>query len=190
MCTTIFALSIGPTSKLYVLALTPRLSGGTGELKRLQNRFLGKPLNGPHFSVSYIFDRLLKCLYFSDKDGNEVMEFFDFLKHDRDWDNMKRRAKYYESDIHFSMKNRDFDYVKFSLANGHLELRMRYPEKFLKNASKVALRETFPYNIIRVFNNESSNLRNIFGRPMFKFSCRDNYNLKCQHRVANKSQLT
>ena len=73
MCTTIFALSIGPTSKLYVLALTPRLSGGTGELKRLQNRFLGKPLNGPHFSVSYmIFDgiRTSKMKYF------DVKEFF------------------------------------------------------------------------------------------------------------------
>ena len=67
---------------------------------------------------------------------------------------------------------------------------MEYPENFLKNASRILTRETFPYNVINIFNLEPPYVRNSLGKKSFKYTLKDDINLRCQHRVTNNLGMT
>ena len=150
-------------------------------LNRLSEVFrTGKP--------DLLFDRVLRCLVFTDIDGRVQESFIDLIKDDRDWEHLKRKASFYEAGLPFYFKKDNYRHLKNAILANKYEIRMKYPDDFLRNASKVALRETFPYNCIQIFNKEPNHIRSLFGKKIFKYALKDETNLKCHHRITSKNQ--
>ena len=65
---------------------------------------------------------------------------------------------------------------------------MQYPDKYLNDISKIALKQTFPFNCIMHFNNEPAMIRDKIGENGFRTFFKWWANKKCQHRLKSATQ--
>ena len=72
---------------------------------------------------------------------------------------------------------------------GRFYLWMRYPEEKLRNMDKVAIRQTFPYNLIRLFNKEPVWVRNKLGEYSFEGIMKVRNAIRCHHKVDSIRQI-
>ena len=129
-----------------------------------------------------LFDRIKRCLFFGDEEGNFLADFTDFLIDDRKRERLVRRALFFETgEPHWSFRSYEGQPTSDKLKAGIFQIWAKIPWESLGNVCKSRIKNSFPYCVVDLFNELPLRDRHLIGRKSFSGHIKFTLKNACQH---------
>jgi len=141
-----------------------------------------------HREPEMLYDALSETLFFGDEKGNFICDYVDRFKELREAKLVSEKLQMQEKVLQkiIPVDYTNFNEYQIGLNWNRYYLWMKYPKNLLKKCGKMALKQTFPYNTIELFNREPASVRSQIGTYGFKASFKQYTDMKCHHKYKSK----